>query len=97
MSKELLNSVKHRINSSDNEKNYNSKIFIKGLERRQQTLLVVSEFLVEAQKTFLMLNLQKEQYPIKIEKLNISQSTVSRIKETSTFNCLINSFMPMIY
>ena len=27
MSKELLNSVKHRINSSDNEKNYNSKFY----------------------------------------------------------------------
>ena len=29
---------------------------LKGLERRQQTLLVVSEFLIEAQKTFLMVN-----------------------------------------
>ena len=81
MSKELLNSVKHRINSSDNEKNYNSKIFIKGLERRQQTLLVVSEFLVEAQKNFLDAKSTKRAISNKeiAEKLNISQSTVSRI------------------
>lgn len=81
MSKELLNLIKNKINSSNNEASYNSKIFIKGLERRQQTLLVVSEFLVEAQKNFLEGKSTKRAISNKeiAEKLNISQSTVSRI------------------
>ena len=53
MSKELLERVKSKINSVENEETTTSKSFLNGLERRQQTLLVVSEFIIEAQKNFL--------------------------------------------
>ena len=65
MSKELLKIINDKIDSSQSDKSYDSKSFLKGLERRQQTLLVVSEFLIEAQKTFLMVERVKEQFPIK--------------------------------
>ena len=53
MSKKLLERIKSKINSIENEETNTSKSFLNGLERRQQTLLVVSEFIVEAQKNFL--------------------------------------------
>ncbi len=81
MSKELLKIIKDKIDSSQSNKSYDSKSFLKGLERRQQTLLVVSEFLIEAQKNFLDGNAGKRAISNKeiSENLNISQSTVSRI------------------
>jgi len=81
MSKELLKIIKDKIDSSQSEKSYDSKSFLKGLERRQQTLLVVSEFLIEAQKNFLDGSAGKRAISNKeiSENLNISQSTVSRI------------------
>ncbi len=81
MSKELLTVIKNKINSSKSENTYDSKSFLKGLERRQQTLLVVSEFLIEAQKNFLDGKSGKIAISNKYvaEKLNISESTVSRI------------------
>lgn len=81
MSKELLKIIKNKIDSSQSDKSYDSKSFLKGLERRQQTLLVVSEFLIEAQKNFLDGRNGKRAISNKeiSEKLNISQSTVSRI------------------
>ena len=81
MSKELLKIIKDKIDSSQSDKSYDSKSFLKGLERRQQTLLVVSEFLIEAQKNFLDGSTGKRAISNKeiSENLNISQSTVSRI------------------
>ncbi len=81
MSKELLKTIKDKIDSSQSDKSYDSKSFLKGLERRQQTLLVVSEFLIEAQKNFLDGRAGKRAISNKeiSENLNISQSTVSRI------------------
>ena len=81
MSKELLKIIKDKIDSSQSDNSYNSKSFLKGLERRQQTLLVVSEFLIEAQKNFLDGRSGKRAISNKeiSENLNISQSTVSRI------------------
>lgn len=81
MSRELLQMVKDKIDSSDAENRYDSKSFLKGLERRQQTLLVVTEYLVEAQTNFLNDSSGKRAISNKeiSEKLNISQSTVSRI------------------
>ena len=81
MSKELLKVINDKIDSSQSDKSYDSKSFLKGLERRQQTLLVVSEFLIEAQKNFLDGRAGKRAISNKeiSENLNISQSTVSRI------------------
>jgi RNA polymerase sigma-54 factor len=81
MSKELLKIIKDKIDSSQSDNSYDSKSFLKGLERRQQTLLVVSEFLIEAQKNFLDGRGGKRAISNKeiSENLNISQSTVSRI------------------
>ena len=81
MSKELLQAINDKIDSSNSANRYDSKSFLKGLERRQQTLLVVTEYLVEAQSDFLNGSSGKRAISNKeiSENLNISQSTVSRI------------------
>ena len=81
MSKELLERVKSKINSIENEEVITSKSFLNGLERRQKTLLVVSEFIVEAQKNFLNGEAGKRAISNKeiADKLELSTSTVSRI------------------
>ena len=81
MSKELLQAINDKIDSSNSANRYDSKSFLKGLERRQQTLLVVTEYLVEAQINFLNGSSGKRAISNKeiSENLNISQSTVSRI------------------
>ena len=81
MSKELLQAINDKVDSSDSANKYDSKSFLKGLERRQQTLLVVTEYLVEAQSNFLNGSSGKRAISNKeiSENLNISQSTVSRI------------------
>ena len=81
MSKELLEKIKIRIESTEREDTHDSKAFLKGLERRQQTLLLVSEYLIEAQRNFLNSGSGKRALANKeiAERLNISPSTVSRI------------------
>ena len=81
MSKELLEKIKIKIESTEKEDAHDSKAFLKGLERRQQTLLLVSEYLIEAQRNFLNSGSGKRALANKeiAEKLNISPSTVSRI------------------
>lgn len=81
MSKELMKIIRNKINASESENTYDSKSFLKGLERRQQTLLVVSEFLIEAQKNFLDDKSGKVAISNKevSKNLRISESTVSRI------------------
>ena len=81
MSKELIDSLKNKIDTTESEHKEDSKSFIKGLERRQQTLLLVSEYLIEAQSSYLLDSSEKRAISNKevASKLNISQSTVSRI------------------
>ena len=81
MSKELIDSLKNKIDTTESEHKEDSKSFIKGLERRQQTLLLVSEYLIEAQSGYLLDSSEKRAISNKevASKLNISQSTVSRI------------------
>ena len=81
MSKELLEKIRNKVESSKKNKVSDSKSFLNGLERRQQTLLVVSEFIVEAQRNFLNGKSGKRAISNKeiAEKLNISTSTISRI------------------
>ena len=81
MSKELIDALKNKIDTAESENKEDSKSFIKGLERRQQTLLLVSEYLIEAQSSYLLDSSEKRAISNKevASKLNISQSTVSRI------------------
>ena len=81
MSKELIDILKNKIDTTESEHKEDSKSFIKGLERRQQTLLLVSEYLIEAQSSYLLDSSEKRAISNKevASKLNISQSTVSRI------------------
>ena len=81
MSKDLIEKVKNKINSIEKEEMIATKSFLNGLERRQQTLLVVSEFIVEAQKNFLNGEAGKRAISNKeiADKLQLSTSTVSRI------------------
>ena len=81
MSKELIEKINSKVESSQKEGWHDSKAFLKGLERRQQTLLLVSEYLIEAQENFLNGESSKRAVANKeiAEKLNISPSTVSRI------------------
>ena len=81
MSKELIEKINSKVESSQKEGLHDSKAFLKGLERRQQTLLLVSEYLIEAQENFLNGESGKRAVANKeiAEKLNISPSTVSRI------------------
>jgi len=81
MSKELIDILKNKIDTTESEHKEDSKSFIKGLERRQQTLLLVSEYLIEAQSGYLLDSSEKRAISNKevAIKLNISQSTVSRI------------------
>ena len=81
MSKELLEKIRDKVESSKKNEVEDTKSFLKGLERRQQTLLVVSEFIVEAQRNFLNGKSGKRAISNKeiAEKLNISTSTISRI------------------
>jgi len=54
---------------------------LKGLERRQQTLLLVAQYIIEAQTSFLNGIAGKKAISNEeiAEKLNINPSTVSRI------------------
>ncbi len=81
MSKELLEKINSKVESTQKKDIHDSKAFLKGLERRQQTLLLVSEYLIEAQENFLNGKSGKRAIANKeiAEKLNISPSTVSRI------------------
>ena len=97
MSKELIEKIKRKINSIENEKMTSSKSFLNGLERRQQTLLVVSEFIVEAQKNFLNGEAGKRAISNKeiADKLELSSSTVSRIVRNKYIQ-LPNRVVPLI-
>ena len=81
MSKELLEEIKNKIDLSKDEESINHKSFLVGLERRHQTLIVVSKILVEVQNDYLKQKTNKKAISNQeiANKLNISPSTVSRI------------------
>ena len=81
LSKELMEYVTDKIDSTENKKKIEYKSFLKGLERRQQTLLLVAQYIIEAQTGFLNGIAGKKAISNEeiAEKLNINPSTVSRI------------------
>ena len=81
ISKELKEYIADKIDSIEHHKKFEYKSFLKGLERRQQTLLLVAQYIVEAQTDFLNEMAGKKAISNEeiAEKLNINPSTVSRI------------------
>jgi len=81
LSKELMEYVTDKIDSTESKKKIEYKSFLKGLERRQQTLLLVAQYIIEAQTGFLNGIAGKKAISNEeiAEKLNINPSTVSRI------------------
>ena len=81
LSKELMEYVTDKIDSTENKKKFEYKSFLKGLERRQQTLLLVAQYIIEGQTGFLNGTSGKKAISNEeiAEKLNINPSTVSRI------------------
>ena len=81
MPKELIQRIRDKIGSEKIDKNHEAKSFLRGLERRQQTLLVVAQYIVSIQSDFL--NKESSKRPLSIKEiaksLQISESTVSRI------------------
>ena len=81
MNKELIEIIIAEIESSKNEKVIEARSFLKGLEKRQQTLFLVGQFIINKQNQYL--NKDSDKKPIvnkEIAKaLAISESTVSRI------------------
>ena len=81
MPKALLERISNNLLESNSNKRVEVKSFLRGLERRQKTLLLVSEYLVKKQADFL--NNKSNLVPITLleiaESLQISKSTVSRI------------------
>ena len=81
MPKAVLENINGKLNSLDSDKKVEIKSFLNGLERRQQTLLLVSEYLLKKQEDFL----NKQTYPLPItlleigEALELSESTISRV------------------
>ena len=81
MPQELLDRVKEKIEISSKDNKHEAKSFLKGLERRQQTLFLVAEVIINAQSEFLDGKAQKKALSNQeiADLLNISPSTVSRI------------------
>ena len=81
LTKELMEYVTDKVDSTENKKKFEYKSFLKGLERRQQTLLLVAQYIIEAQTDFLNGIAGKKAISNEeiAEKLNINPSTVSRI------------------
>ena len=81
MSQELLDRIKEKVEESNNDYKHEAKSFLKGLERRQQTLLLVAEVIIDVQSDFLNGLAKKKALSNKevADLLNISPSTVSRI------------------
>ncbi len=81
MNKDLIEVIKTKIESSNNEKVLEAKSFLRGLERRQQTLFLVGQYLLTKQNEYLNGNSDREPLTNKdiAKALKISESTVSRI------------------
>ena len=81
MSQDLIERIKNKVEKSKDKNKHEAKSFLKGLERRQQTLYLVAEVIVNIQSDFLNGCSKKKALSNKeiAELLNISPSTVSRI------------------
>ena len=81
MIKELIEIIRNKLNTKNSKKIIEAKSFLKGLEKRQQTLFLVSEFIVTFQTKYL--NNESNRKPISnkmvAEALKLSESTISRI------------------
>ncbi len=81
MNKEFLEVIRKTIESSNNKKVIEAKSFIRGLERRQKTLFLVGQYILNKQREYLNKITNKKPIANKeiAEALKISESTVSRI------------------
>jgi RNA polymerase sigma-54 factor len=81
MNKSLIEEIKEEIKSSNNEKVLEAKSFLRGLERRQQTLFLVGQFILTKQNEYLNKNTDRKPVTNRdiAKTLEISESTVSRI------------------
>jgi RNA polymerase sigma-54 factor len=81
MSQDLIERINNKVEKSKDKNKHEAKSFLKGLERRQQTLYLVAEVIVNIQSDFLNGSSKKKALSNKeiAELLNISPSTVSRI------------------
>ena len=84
MPKAVLENINGKLNNLDPDKKVEIKSFLDGLERRQQTLLLVGEYLLKKQEDFL--NKRASPLPITLleigEALGLSESTVSRVVQS---------------
>mgnify|MGYP001441292251 CR=1 FL=1 len=81
MNKGLIEAIKKEIESSNNEKVIEAKSFLRGLERRQQTLFLVGQYILNKQNEYLNNNAGRKPVTNRdvAKALEISESTVSRI------------------
>ena len=81
MNKDLIEAIKEEIKSSNNKKAIDARSFLKGLERRQQTLFLVGQYILTRQNEYLNKNTDRKPITNKeiAKALEISESTVSRI------------------
>ncbi len=81
MNKGLIEAIKEEIESSNNEKVLEAKSFLRGLERRQQTLFLVGQYILTKQNEYLNNNADRKPLTNRdiAKDLEISESTVSRI------------------
>ena len=81
MNKDLIEMIKEEIESSNNEKVLEAKSFLRGLERRQQTLFLVGQYILTKQNEYLNNDTDRKPLTNKdiAKALEISESTVSRI------------------
>jgi len=81
MNKDLIEQIKKEIESSNNERVLEAKSFLRGLERRQQTLFLVGQYILAKQNEYLNNNADRKPVINRdiAKALGISESTVSRI------------------
>ena len=81
MNKGLIEAIKEEIESSNNGKVLEAKSFLRGLERRQQTLFLVAQYILTKQSEYLNNNADRKPVTNReiAKALEISESTVSRI------------------
>ncbi len=95
MSKKLLDKINKKIEESNLASKEKDKGFLKGLERRQETLLSVTTFLIEKQTNYL--NGMSKLIPVTLsgisKSLEISESTVSRILNSKYVQLRNKSFL----
>ncbi|MBJ13479.1 MAG: hypothetical protein CMG62_10460 [Candidatus Marinimicrobia bacterium] len=96
MNKELIETIKLELETSNNKKVIEAKSFLRGLERRQQTLFLVGQYILTKQKEYL--NKNSDRRPVTNKEissaLNISESTVSRIVKNKYIQ-LPNKLIPL--